>query len=75
MAALMLETLLGFLTTTASLMAFGKLQEMLPARPITYKGQNFVNLGSSGAVAAGIGGHRGRPGNRESVSDLMSRWR
>ena len=39
-----LETLLGFLTTTASIIAFGKLQEILPQRPITYKGQNFVNL-------------------------------
>jgi NAD(P) transhydrogenase subunit beta len=26
-------------------MAAGKLQEVLPQRPITYKGQNFVNLG------------------------------
>ena len=45
MAALVLETLLGFLTCTASLMAFGKLQEILPTRPITYRGQNIVNLG------------------------------
>jgi NAD(P) transhydrogenase subunit beta len=45
MGALVLETLLGFLTCTASLMAFGKLQEILPTRPMTYKGQNFVNLG------------------------------
>ena len=45
MTALVLETLLGFLTCTASLMAFGKLQEILPTRPITFKGQNFVNLG------------------------------
>ncbi len=35
MGALVLETLLGFLTFTASLMAFGKLQEILPTRPIT----------------------------------------
>ena len=42
--ALVARKLLGFLTFTASLMAFGKLQEMLPSRPITYKGQNFVNL-------------------------------
>ena len=26
-------------------MAFGKLQEVLPQRPITYRDQNFVNLG------------------------------
>jgi NAD(P) transhydrogenase subunit beta len=55
MAALILETLLGFLTCTASLMAFGKLQEILPTRPITYKGQNFVNLGILGlAMVVGI---------------------
>jgi NAD(P) transhydrogenase subunit beta len=44
MTALGLEVLLGFLTFTASLMAFGKLQEILPTRPITYRGQNVVNL-------------------------------
>jgi NAD(P) transhydrogenase subunit beta len=55
MIALVLETLLGFLTFTASLMAFGKLQEILPTRPITYKGQNVVNLGIlGGAVVLGI---------------------
>jgi len=54
MIALIIEMLLGFLTFTASLMAFGKLQEVLPQRPITYKGQNFVNLGVF-AAAAGIG--------------------
>ena len=55
MGALILETLLGFLTCTASLMAFGKLQEILPTRPITYKGQNFVNLGLLAvAIALGI---------------------
>jgi NAD(P) transhydrogenase subunit beta len=32
------------LTFTGSLMAAGKLQEVLPQRPITYKGQNLVNL-------------------------------
>jgi NAD(P) transhydrogenase subunit beta len=55
MGALVLEMLLGFLTFTASLMAFGKLQELLPTRPITYKGQNFVNLGLFAlAVVTGI---------------------
>ena len=51
MGALVLETLLGFLTTTASLMAFGKLQELLPSRPITFKGQNIVNLSILGTAA------------------------
>jgi NAD(P) transhydrogenase subunit beta len=44
MVALVLETLLGFLTFTGSLMAFGKLQEILPTRPLTYRNQNFINL-------------------------------
>src|SRR5436309_7300142 len=45
MGVLSLEVILGSLTFTGSLMAAGKLQELLPQRPITYKGQNFVNLG------------------------------
>src|SRR5262249_22620700 len=43
---------------TGSLMAAGKLQEVkwIPQRPITYKGQNFVNLALLAvAVVAGIG--------------------
>ncbi len=44
MAVISLEVILGSLTFTGSLMAAGKLQEILPQRPITYKGQNFVNL-------------------------------
>jgi len=44
MSVLSLEVILGGLTFTGSLMAAGKLQEILPQRPITYKGQNFVNF-------------------------------
>ncbi len=44
MAVLSMEVILGSLTFTGSLMAAGKLQEVLPQRPIVYKGQNFVNL-------------------------------
>jgi H+-translocating NAD(P) transhydrogenase subunit beta len=44
MAVLAMEVILGSLTFTGSLMAAGKLQEVLPQRPIVYKGQNFVNL-------------------------------
>jgi NAD(P) transhydrogenase subunit beta len=44
MAVLSLEVILGALTFTGSLMAAGKLQEVLPQRPITYRGQNVVNL-------------------------------
>jgi H+-translocating NAD(P) transhydrogenase subunit beta len=36
-------------------MAFGKLQEILPGRPLTFPGQNFVNLGVfAAAVAIGV---------------------
>jgi NAD(P) transhydrogenase subunit beta len=42
--AIVVEIILGYLTFTGSLMAAGKLQEILPGRPITYRGQNFVNL-------------------------------
>jgi H+-translocating NAD(P) transhydrogenase subunit beta len=44
MSVLSMEVILGGLTFTGSLMAAGKLQEVLPQRPITYKGQNLVNL-------------------------------
>ena len=53
--ALGVEVLLGFLTFTGSLMAFGKLQGILPDRPGVYKGQNFVNIGTlAGALALAI---------------------
>lgn len=38
------EVLLGFVTFTGSLVAFGKLAEFITGKPITYKGQNGVNL-------------------------------
>src|SRR5881396_1942804 len=50
MGVLSLEVILGSLTFTGSLMAAGKLQEVLPQRPITYKGQNIVNLGLLGVA-------------------------
>lgn len=57
MFAIAAEVLLGFLTFTGSLMAAGKLQEILPGRPITYRGQlavNFLILGGAVACAAGL---------------------
>jgi NAD(P) transhydrogenase subunit beta len=44
MSVLSMEVILGGLTFTGSLMAAGKLQEILPQRPITFKGQNLVNF-------------------------------
>ncbi len=55
MGALAFEVLLGFLTFTGSLMAFGKLQDLLPGRPIVYRGQNVVNLALlAGAIGIAI---------------------
>ncbi|MEO8140074.1 MAG: NAD(P)(+) transhydrogenase (Re/Si-specific) subunit beta, partial [Gemmatimonadota bacterium] len=46
MIAIIIEIILGFLTFTGSLMAAGKLQEVkwIPQRPVTYPGQNLINL-------------------------------
>jgi H+-translocating NAD(P) transhydrogenase subunit beta len=49
--ALAFEVLLGALTVTGSLMALGKLQEILPGRPITFPFQNAFNLS---LLAAGV---------------------
>ena len=57
MVVLSMEVILGSLTFTGSLMAAGKLQEILPQRPITYKGQNIVNLAFM-LIAVGSAGYR-----------------
>jgi H+-translocating NAD(P) transhydrogenase subunit beta len=45
MTAIGFEVMLGSLTFTGSLMAFGKLQGFLPGSPTTYPGQNVANMG------------------------------
>ncbi|HSJ97795.1 MAG TPA: NAD(P)(+) transhydrogenase (Re/Si-specific) subunit beta, partial [Myxococcota bacterium] len=55
-SVIVIEVILGFVTFTGSLMAAGKLQEVIPTRPITYRGQNYVNLALLGvAILAGVG--------------------
>lgn len=49
MGEIALEVIIGSLTFTGSLIAAGKLQEILPQRPIVYKGQNIVSLSILGA--------------------------
>jgi NAD(P) transhydrogenase subunit beta len=58
MIAIIAEIILGFLTLTGSLMAAGKLQEVkwIPQRPVTYPGQNIVNIGML-VVAVVLGGY------------------
>jgi NAD(P) transhydrogenase subunit beta len=52
MGEIALEVIIGSLTFTGSLIAAGKLQEILPQRPIVYKGQNIVSLS---VLAAALG--------------------
>jgi NAD(P) transhydrogenase subunit beta len=61
--AVAFEVMLGSLTVAGSFVAAGKLQEVLPSKPLTYRGQNAVNFGLMavmlvilGAVIAGKGG-------------------
>jgi NAD(P) transhydrogenase subunit beta len=51
MVEIALEVIIGSLTLTGSLIAAGKLQEILPQRPIVYRGQNIVSLSVLGAAA------------------------
>jgi NAD(P) transhydrogenase subunit beta len=44
LTALDFEVVIGALTFTGSLIAAAKLQEMLPGRPITYRGQNVFSM-------------------------------
>ena len=46
MGALGFEVFLGSLTFTCSIMAFGKLQGVISGAPVTWKGQNAMNIGA-----------------------------
>jgi H+-translocating NAD(P) transhydrogenase subunit beta len=61
LVAIALSGLIGAISFTGSLIAFGKLQELIKGRPITYPGQKVVNLavlaacaGLGAALAAGV---------------------
>jgi H+-translocating NAD(P) transhydrogenase subunit beta len=55
MGEIALEVIIGSLTFTGSVIAAGKLQEILPQRPIVYRGQNIVSLSVlAGALALAI---------------------
>jgi H+-translocating NAD(P) transhydrogenase subunit beta len=58
--AIVLSALIGSISFAGSMVAFGKLQELVSGRPITYPGQQFVNgllflgiLVVGGAIVAG----------------------
>jgi NAD(P) transhydrogenase subunit beta len=59
--AIVLSALIGSVSFAGSLVAFAKLQELIGGRPITYRGQQFVNailfavaLGCGAALVAGV---------------------
>ena len=54
MGALCAEMLLGYLTFTGSMLAFGKLQEIIPTQPIIYPLRNVISIATL-AVAIGSG--------------------
>jgi NAD(P) transhydrogenase subunit beta len=56
MAALSFEVLFGALTISGSFMAFGKLQEFITGKPVTYPGQNAIN-GALFVSAVGLFGY------------------
>jgi NAD(P) transhydrogenase subunit beta len=49
------EVALGGLTFTGSLIAFAKLQGVLPGRPLTFPGQNALNLVTLAGLVAAVG--------------------
>jgi NAD(P) transhydrogenase subunit beta len=51
--AIVLSALIGSVSFAGSMVAFAKLQELLSGRPITYPGQQIVNLGLFAALIAG----------------------
>jgi NAD(P) transhydrogenase subunit beta len=52
--ALGFEVYFGLITFTGSLMAFGKLQGVITGAPITYPGQNFMNLAMFSAALVAL---------------------
>ncbi|HEV8310298.1 MAG TPA: NAD(P)(+) transhydrogenase (Re/Si-specific) subunit beta [Methylomirabilota bacterium] len=71
MAVLSLEVILGYLTFTGSLMAFGKLQDLVPSRPVVYRGQNVVNLSLLG-IAVAVAGYLVLDPARTALFPVMS---
>ena len=72
MAALGFEVLLGSLTVTGALVAFGKLQEILPGRPLTYRGQNSVNFLLFGVAVVLLGSVIWNPANAAAFFAMIA---
>jgi len=72
MTAIGIEVVLGCLTFTGSFMAAGKLQEVLPQRPITWRGQNVMNLSLLAAALILVGVLVGDPSLKALFAVVMA---
>ena len=75
MAILAVEVLLGSLTFTGSLVAFGKLQELIPSSIKGLPNQNVINFSAAGR--GGLVAQSGSPfipASLCAVSDVDSAW-
>jgi NAD(P) transhydrogenase subunit beta len=66
------EVLLGTITFTGSLIAFGKLLGILPGRPQTFPGQNAINLALLAAALAALAILAARPGQHAAFNTLTA---
>ena len=69
--AIVLSALIGSVSFAGSMVAFAKLQELIQGRPITYPGQQFVNLLLFAAIVAA--GDRDRRRRRGAVAARRGR--
>ena len=70
--AVAFEVMLGSVTVAGSIVAFGKLQELLPSRPLTYRGQNAVNFVLLGVVMVLVGSVSARFGGMPLFYGLIA---
>jgi NAD(P) transhydrogenase subunit beta len=72
MAALGFEVMFGALTITGSFMAFGKLQEILPSRPVTFRGQNYFSIAIFATAVGLFAWLIARPGNPNAFYAMVA---
>jgi NAD(P) transhydrogenase subunit beta len=70
--AVAFEVVLGSLTVAGSFVAAGKLQEVLPSRPLTYRGQNAVNFALLAVILVILGAVVARQGGMPLFYGLVA---
>jgi NAD(P) transhydrogenase subunit beta len=66
-----LEMLLGYLTVTGSLIAFGKLQGIVRDKPWVFRGQNLMNIGVLALGLALVAALTASPSSTELIAPLI----